>query len=121
MRKRLSESLERAAKTCQGSKIKSLRRMGRFTDFRASRIFFNEPRKNSDSVRTESATAPADSSAAANPGGSNCSRRTPWEGEAGLSSARMLNPMRGSAAEKSRSGEAALRPYFYVVSGSHFL
>src|SRR2546430_7624607 len=56
-------------------------------DLRASRRFFNELRKNSPSVRTERAEAPADSSDCARATGSKGSRRTPREGEAGLSSA----------------------------------
>src|SRR5207253_5437496 len=82
-----SASLARVSQTCQGSKIKSLRRTGSWMDLRASRRFFNELRKNSLSVRTERAEAPADSSACARATGSKGSRRTPREGEAGLSSA----------------------------------
>ena len=41
----------------------------------------------------------------------------PREGEAGLSSAMTLSASRESAAEKSRTGEAAFTPYFRAVSG----
>src|SRR5258708_20244756 len=39
--------------------IKSLRKTGGAISLRASRKFFNDPRKNSPSVSTESAAAPA--------------------------------------------------------------
>src|SRR5207245_8767680 len=86
-------------------------------DLRASRRFFSEPRKNSPSVRTDSAQAPAFCRDCASSIGSNGSRITPREGEAGFSSARTFKPSRHSAAEKSRSGVAALTPYFSAVSG----
>src|SRR2546429_3375716 len=50
-------------------------------DMRASRRFFSEPRKNSPSVRMESAQAPAACSDCASSTGSNGSRITPREGE----------------------------------------
>src|SRR5229473_379330 len=61
--------------------------------------------------------APANSRACARATGSNGSRITPREGEAGFSSATMFKPSRHSAAEKSRSGVAAFTPYFSAVSG----
>src|SRR5579859_5668893 len=90
-------------------------------DLRASRRFLSVPRKNSPSVRTESATAPADSSEVARATGSKGSRKTPREGEAGFNSARTLMPGRKSAAGKSRSGVAAATPYLSAVSGKTFL
>src|SRR5579871_6726278 len=86
-------------------------------DLRASRRFLSVPRKNSPSVRTESAAAPADSSEVARATGSKGSRKTPREGEAGFNSARTLMPGRKSAAGKSRSGVAAATPYLSAVSG----
>jgi len=115
--KKLSASFARASHTCHGSKIKSFRSTGNTTDFRASRKFFSDPRKNSLSVKTESAAAPAPASDCASPTGSNGSRKTPREGDAGFSSAITFNPSRKSAAEKSRNGVAAFTPYFSAVSG----
>src|ERR1700741_147181 len=86
-------------------------------DLRASRRFLSEPRKNSPSVRTESAQAPAVCSDCANSTGSKGSRITPREGEAGFNSARTFRPSRHSVAEKSRSGVAAFTPYLSAVSG----
>src|SRR5216683_3339498 len=61
------------------------------------------------------------SRARASPTASKGSRRTPRDGDAGFSSARMLIPSRESAAAKSRSGVAAFAPYFRAVSGRTFL
>src|SRR5437762_7439650 len=97
--------------------MKSLRKTGICMDLRASRRFLSVPRKNWPSVRTESAAAPADSREVARATGSNGSRRTPPEGEAGFSSATTLRPGRVSAAEKSRRGVAAATPYLSAVSG----
>src|SRR5882724_11821970 len=117
MSRKLSASFARVSQTCHGSKMKSLRRTGICMDLRASRRFFSVPRKNSPSVRTESAAAPADSREVARATGSNGSRRTPREGDAGFSSAKTLGPGRVSAAEKSRRGVAAATPYLSAVSG----
>src|SRR5207237_10349801 len=103
IRRKLSAALARVSQTCQGSKIKSLRRTGSWMDLRASRRFFNEPRKNSPSVRTERAEAPADYRVCARATGAKQDRRTPPEGEAAFSSARTFRVSRQSAAEKLRS------------------
>src|SRR5205085_3130073 len=113
--KKLSASLARVSHTCHESKIKSFRRTGSFTLFRASRRFLSEPRKNSGSVRTERAAAPTLSSDAARPTGSNGSRSSPRLGEAGLSSAITLIPGPESALIRSRNGEAAWTPYLSAV------
>src|SRR5215467_4677152 len=121
MSKKLSASLARVSQICHGSKMKSLRSTGTPTDLRASRRFLSVPRKNSPSVRTESAAAPADSSEAARATGSNGSLIMPRDGEAGFNSERTLIPGRVRAAAKSRKGVAAATPYLSAVSGKTFL
>ena len=119
--RKLSASFARVSQICQGSKMKSLRNTGNLIFLRASRRFFSEPRKNSPSVSTESAAAPASSSAAPSATASKGSRIMPRDGDAGFSSAIILIPGLHKAEEKSRSGVAALTPYFSAVSGRTFL
>src|SRR5690242_20954871 len=117
MSKKLSASFARASHTCQGSKMKSLRSAGNAEALRASRRFLSEPPKNSPSVKTERAAAPADSRERASSDGSKGSRITPREGEAGFNSAITLSPGLEREAEKSRKGVAAFTPYFRAVRG----
>jgi len=86
-------------------------------DLRASRRFFNEPRKNSPSVSTESAQAPAASRAWPAPPVSNGSRITPREGEAGFRLRENVQAVSAQRRGKIAQRRGRLHPYLSAVSG----
>src|SRR5882724_8572191 len=72
--------------------MKSLRRQGREILADACSRLSSEPRKNSSSVSTDSAAAPACSNSRASSAGRKSARIKPFEGDAFLSSAMIAGP-----------------------------
>src|SRR5205085_6813659 len=111
----------RASRTWNSSMMKSLRRQGSEQFAEAARKLASDPWKNSSSVKTESAAAPADSNSVERLAASKSFLIKPRDGDAFLSSVMTAKPVllalpralrnpRGlcEAARLSMSGDSAL-------------